>query len=508
MSQPPPPRLEMQGVSKRFGATVALDGVDFRVQPGEVHALVGENGAGKSTLMKVLSGVLTADRGSMSLDGAAYTPPNPLAARRAGVCMIYQELSLAPHLSAEQNILLGVEPSRFGWLDGRQLRRRARQALAQLGHEEIPTTVPVGQLSVGAQQLIEIARAVAVGCRVLVLDEPTSRLGQLDVGRLFELIRRLRAQQLAVVYISHFIEEVEMIADRFTVLRDGRNAGGGAVRHSSAEQIVNLMVGRKVGELYPHSRRRPGEVILEVSQLSGASRPQSAALELRRGEVLGIAGLVGSGRTELLRVIFGLDPVRRGTIRLASYRGAHSPAARWRQGAGMLCEDRQAESLALSMNVADNLTLSRLDGLGPGGLIWPARQWRATQLWIERLAIRCRDPRQCVRELSGGNQQKVALARLLYHDVDVLLLDEPTCGIDVASKAQIYQLMDRLASGDSAPGGKSRAVLMVSSYLPELLGVCDRIAVMHRGRLGPARPVEEVSEQSLMLEATGQAGST
>ena len=504
MKPPPLPRLEMRGVCKRFGATVALDDVDLTVQAGEVHALIGENGAGKSTLMKVLSGAHPADRGMMLLDGKPYSPRNPLVARRAGVCMIYQELSLAPHLSAEQNILLGVEPSWCGLLRRGEIRRRTVEALQQLEHAEIPVNLPVGRFPIAVQQLVEIARAVAVGCHILVLDEPTSSLSQFDVHRLFDLIGRLRRQQLAIVYISHVIEEVLEVADRFTVLRDGRNAGGGDVHGASSQQIVNSMVGREVGDLYPRARRTPGEVILEVNQLRGVAKPLAASFALRRGEVLGIAGLVDAGRTELLRILFGLDAIRDGTIKLATYEGSYSPSRRWAQGAGMVCEDRQQESLALSLSVADNMTLSRMQGLGPAGMVWPRRQERVTQQWMDRLAIRCRHPRQPVKELSGGNQQKVAIARLLHHDVDVLLLDEPTRGIDVGSKAQVYELIDQLATGDPNGQRAPRAVLIVSSYLPELLGVCDRIAVMHRGRLGPARSVNEVTEQSLMLEATGQ----
>ena len=262
-----------------------------------------------------------------------------------------------------------------------------------------------------------------------------------------------------------------------------------------------MMVGREIGDLYPHSVRQAGEEILSIDGLSGKTKPRAASLKLHRGEVLGIAGLVGAGRTELLRALFGLDAVESGDIRLATFVGAYSPSRRWAQSLGIVSEDRQGEGLATSMSIADNLTLSRLDGLGPAGLIRPAEQDRVTEHWIDTLRIRCDGPRQSVDSLSGGNQQKIASARLLHHEVDVLLLDEPTRGIDVGSKAQIYALIDELARGSE--GQPPRAVLMVSSYLPELLGVCDRIAVMCRGELGPARPVNEWNEHLLMLEATG-----
>ncbi|HWE97033.1 MAG TPA: sugar ABC transporter ATP-binding protein [Tepidisphaeraceae bacterium] len=490
-----PPRLRMRGIRKRFGATIALDGVDIEVASGEVLALVGENGAGKSTLMKVLSGAHAADEGSMALDGETYAPRSPLDARRRGVAMIYQELSLAPHLSVMENILLGTEPTRGPLIDWKRMREKAAAGLAAVGHPNIPLNLPAGLLSVAEQQLVEVARAVAVGSRVLVLDEPTSSLSRTDVEHLFALIRRLKTQGLGIVYISHFLEEVQAVGDRFTVLRDGRSVGGGMTADVSADEIIAMMVGRDVDDLYPRSRREPGEVVLEVSHLAGLDEPQSASLALRRGEVLGIAGLMGAGRTELLRAIFGLDPVRSGSVRVASYTGPASPARRWSQGIGMVSEDRKAEGLALSMSVAENLALPHLPAIPS-----PSRLDAAAWPWLDRLNVRLRSPRQPVGDLSGGNQQKVAIARLLHHDAQVLLLDEPTRGIDVASKAEIYRVIDDLAC-------RGKAVLLVSSYLPELLGVCDRIAVMCRGTLGPARLASETNEHQIMAEAIGSNSS-
>jgi ribose transport system ATP-binding protein len=435
-----------------------------------VCALVGQNGAGKSTLMSILSGALRPDAGEMSLDGLSYRPASPLEARRAGVAMIYQELSLAPHLSVAENMLLGAEPARFGLVQWDRVRSSAVRVLERLGHPEIDPDAPVSSLSVAGQQLVEIGRALAVGSRVIVLDEPTSSLGRRDVSRLFDLIRQLKAERHAIVYISHFLEEVKEIADRIVVLRDGRVAGEAGASELAPEDLVNLMVGRPVGDLFPRSPRTRGEPVLCLEGLS----PGSTALELHRGEILGIAGLVGAGRTTLLRTLIG------------------------RPGVGFVSEDRKGEGLAMSLDVADNLTLSRLEGLGPAGLVLPRRQEAAAATWIQRLAIRSRSVRQRIAELSGGNQQKVAIARLLHHGVDVLVLDEPTRGIDVGSKAQIYALLDALVS---AP--EPKAALLVSSYFPELLGLCDRIAVMHRGRLGPARPVAEWTEHTLTLAATG-----
>jgi ribose transport system ATP-binding protein len=499
VATPAAPRLEMRGVSKSFAATAALDGVDLSVAPGEVVALVGQNGAGKSTLMAILAGALAPDSGTMALDGRPYAPRDPLEARRAGVAMIYQELSVAPHLSVMENVVLGTEPTRAGFLQKDRALQLTRDVLARLGHPDIPPEAVVGHLSVAEQQLVEIARAFATGARVLVLDEPTSSLGRADVQRLFDLVRRLKADGHAVVYISHFIEEVKEVSDRFVVLRDGRNAGGGPTAGATREEIVSLMVGRRVEDLFPRSERRPGEVILEVEGLG----PGSIGLTVRRGEVLGIAGLMGAGRTRLLRTLFGLEPVRAGRIRVGAFSGPAAPPRRWEQGMGLLSEDRKGEGLALSLSVAENLALSRLRGLGPGPLVFPARMAEAARRWVDRLGIRAAGTGQAVRELSGGNQQKVALARLLHHDVDVLLLDEPTRGIDVASKAQIYALVDGLVAPVPNGGRGPKAVLVASSDLAELLGLSDRIAVMCRGRLGAPRPAAEWNEHSLMMAATG-----
>lgn len=493
-------RFAMRGIRKAFGATVALDGVDLSVRSGEVCALVGQNGAGKSTLMSILSGALSPDAGSMTLDGRPYAPRNPLEARRAGVAMIYQELSLAPHLSVMENILMGVEPARGGWLDWKTMRTRAEAALTELGRRDISPSAKVETLSVAAQQLVEIARAVALGAGVLVLDEPTSSLSRDDVRHLFDLIRRLESRGTAIVYISHFLEEVKEIADRVVVLRDGRNAGDIPV-DAPPDAIVKMMVGRQVDELFPRTERQRGEPVLEVSEL----QPGDASFTLHRGEVFGIAGLLGAGRTRLLRTIFGLAPVRSGRVKVSTYSGGASPHDRWKQGTGFLSEDRKSEGLALGLSIADNVTLTKLNPFGRAGLVLPRRQRTAASKWIERLQIRCAGPAQAAGELSGGNQQKLALARLLHHDVDVLILDEPTRGIDVGSKAQIYELIDALVS--PADAHEPRAILLVSSYFPELLGLCDRVAVMSRGRLGPPQSAAGLTEHDLVLMATGSSNA-
>ncbi|MCK4349288.1 MAG: sugar ABC transporter ATP-binding protein, partial [Candidatus Krumholzibacteria bacterium] len=388
-----------------------------------------------------------------------------------------------------------------------EVRRLAAGAMKQVGRPDIPLDIQVARLSVAERQLVEVARSVAIGCRVLVLDEPTSSLTQKDIQTLFELVRHLKTDGLAIVYISHVLEEVKEISDTFTVLRDGLPVGKGVTAAVEVHDIITMMVGRELEDLYLRSPRTPGDVVLEVNDMAGLGLPSLASLKLRRGEVLGIAGLVGSGRTELLRTIFGLDPVVRGEVKVGHFAGPASPSRRWAQGVGMVSEDRNREGLALNLSLADNLTMPKLKGLGPFGLVTPSGQVRASRPWIDRIPIRCLSPLQPLSDLSGGNQQKVAIARLLYADVDVLLLDEPTRGIDVGSKVQIYRLIDELTAGvnaDNSSGGRPpKAVLIISSYLPELLGICDRVAVMCRGRLGEARPVEEIDEHRIMLEATG-----
>jgi ribose transport system ATP-binding protein len=488
----------MNGITKRFGMTQALRGVSLELRAGEIHALVGENGAGKSTLMKVLSGAVTPDAGVMSLDGQPFVAGGPQDARRRGVAMIYQELTLAPHLSVEANIMLGQEQTRLGFIRRRLHDQRVREILALLQHPEIVPDSPVERLSPGAQQLVEIARALLVDARVLVLDEPTSALTQEDSRRLFDLMRRLRQRGVSLVYISHFLEEVEEIADRFTVLRDGQSVGGGAVGACTRDQVIEMMVGRRLTEQFPRLPHEIGAPVLELHGLAGRRLPIDASLTLRRGEVLGIAGLIGAGRTELLRALFGLDAVRTGRVIVKSVAGNAGPRRRIDQGVGLLSEDRKQEGLCLTQSIGDNLTYSWLKPYRWLGWLNLAARRRAARDWLTRLSVRCAGPEQPVGQLSGGNQQKVALGRLLHQQADILLLDEPTRGVDVGSKVEIYRLIGELAA-------QGKAVLFVSSYLPELLGVCDRLAVMTRGRLGPVKPVAEWSAEEVMAAAT--AGS-
>lgn len=493
----------MTGIAKRFGSTQALAGVDLNLRAGEVHALVGENGAGKSTLMKILSGAEKPDAGSMTFDGRPFEPSGPQAARRRGVAMIYQELTLAPHLSVQANITLGLEQTRLGFLNKAADRRRVQTALAILEHPEIRPDSPVSELSPAARQLVEIARALLINVRVLVLDEPTSSLTQEDARRLFGLMRRLKEKGVAIVYISHFLEEIQEIADRFTVLRDGKSVAAGRVADVTKDQIIAWMVGRDLHDQFPHVPHEIGEPILELDALAGFPLPRGVSLKLHRGEILGLAGIVGAGRTELLRVLYGLDPIKSGSLRIVASLGhrpgwgksAPTPRRRIAQGLGLLSEDRKVEGLALEQSLADNLTYSRLSPYSWLGWLNLPRRRRAVESWLARLKVRYAHPSQAVKELSGGNQQKIALARLLHQQADILLLDEPTRGVDIGSKAEIYRLIGELAA-------QGKAILLVSSYLPELLGVCDCLAVMNRGRLSPIRPINTWTPEEVMTYAT------
>jgi ribose transport system ATP-binding protein len=450
--------------------------------------------------MKVLSGALSPDSGTMHLDGQPYAPDGPLSALRRGIAMIYQELNLAPDLTVAQNVMLGREPRRFGWVDADAMRDEARRALTRLGHAQLPVDRRVAELGPAERQLVEIARALSARARVVVMDEPTSSLSASDAEHLFEVVGRLRDDGVAVIYISHFLEEITRLADRYVVLRDGRSVAAGEMAGASAESLIEPMTGRAVDTAFPRIAHAPGEVVLELHALSGRRLPQAASVSLRRGEILGIAGLVGAGRTELLRALYGLDPVRSGRVRIAGHEDAGAPPrVRLAQGVGLLSEDRKAEGLAQSMSIADNLTLTHLPRLSRLGVLQRRARSERVEHWMQSLGVRAAGPAAAVSSLSGGNQQKVALGRLLDLDADVLLLDEPTRGIDVGSKAEIYRMVGELAA-------RGKAIIFVSSYLPELLGVCDRIAVMHRGRIGQARDVADWSESSLLAAATMETG--
>jgi ribose transport system ATP-binding protein len=488
--------LRMEQISKRFGATCALDDVDFSLRKGEVHALIGENGAGKSTLVKILSGAILPDSGSITLDGRSFVPAHPLDCRRRGIAMIYQELNLAPDLTVEENVMLGRETHRLGFLKRKTMQKNVGNILEFVHHQEIEPSVPVKKLSVGAKQIVEIARALIGEAKVLIMDEPTSSLTQEDTRRLFQIIRNLKSKGVSIIYISHFLEEVQEVADRVTVLRDGKRVHTGQMRDTNVDEMIQMMVGQKFVEMFPKIPHESGGVLLQLNGFKGKKMAEQVDLALREGEILGVAGLIGSGRTETLRAVFGLDRIERGYLvvrQTKTHKG--KPWIRIGQGIGLLSEDRQEEGLALSLSVADNLTLSHFSPYVRGGLLRLRKRRKAVESRLEQVKIKASDPDQPVSGLSGGNQQKVALARLLHQQADILLLDEPTRGIDVMSKSQIYEWMGKLVQG-------GKAIIFVSSYLPELLGICDKIAVFHRGMLVDFRPVAQWDAQRVMTVAT------
>ena len=488
----------MRGIGKSFGGVHALRGVDLEVAEGEVHALIGENGAGKSTLMKVLSGALHADRGEMLLGGAPYEPRDPLQARKLGISMVYQELNLALHLTVEENLMLGMEDSRLGFIRREKYTGRIAQALETLSHPDLTPHVKVGDLSPAARQLVEIARGLITDTRVFVLDEPTSSLSRVDTEHLFEVIRLLRSRGVSIIYISHFLEEVKQVADRFTVLRDGETVGRGDVASTSTDKIIELMVGRPLTEMFPRVPHSIGGEMFTVKGLAGDKLPVSVSFTVRSGEILGLAGLVGAGRSESLRVLYGLRNRNGGEVRIAKYSAPEEtfrPHRMIRRGLSFLSEDRKNEGLALKRSIAENITFSTLERVSRWGMVSDRTVNSLSGKWVDRLSIKVGAVTDHAESLSGGNQQKVAIARLLEENADIFMLDEPTRGIDVGSKVEIFRLI-----GELAVSGK--AVVIVSSYLPELLGVCDTIAVMHRGVLGPKRPVTEWNEYSIMNEAT------
>jgi ribose transport system ATP-binding protein len=491
-------RLRLNGIRKSFGATHALKGVSLSVHAGAGLAVIGENGAGKSTLMKVLSGAHAPDAGTMELDGEPYAPSDPLEARRRGVAMIYQELNLAPHLTVEENIVLGVEPSRWGLLDRRRRREEARKALADL-HTSISPSAPVSALTIAQQQLVEIARALVHEPRVLILDEPTSSLTGVDVEHLYAVLDRLRARGVSILYISHFLEECQRVCSDYVVLRDGESVGAGDLTSVPMREIIRMMVGREVNELYPRTPHTIQGPLLELRRLAGRPKPRSMTCVVREGEIFGLFGLIGAGRTETLRALFGLDAVESGTAHIGGMDvTGWSPRKQLRGGMALLSEDRKREGLLLNRSIAENLLITRPEPISRAGFLRLRAEQHMALDWMERLDVRAQGAQQPVGELSGGNQQKVAFGRLLYHQARLLLLDEPTRGIDVGSKASIYRRIGRAAE-------QGKTVVLVSSYIPELLGVCDTIAVCCRGEVVAVKPAAEWNEHDLISAAIGQS---
>ncbi len=495
--------LHMRHISKSFPGVQALSDVELTVERGEILALVGENGAGKSTLMRILNGVFAPDAGQILWNGQPVTLHSPHDAQRLGISMIHQELALIPYLDVGKNIYLGREPrgSLPGTVNWAKLYEQARQQLDRLGLDLDPRR-QVRFLPLAQQQMVEVAKALSLDARLIVMDEPTSSLTEREVETLFQQMRVLRAQGVSVIYISHRLEEVFAIADRVAVLRDGSLVGCRPVADLTPEQVIRMMVGRELSQVYEKGGEASvGDVVLAVEHLSREGAIQDVTFRLHAGEILGVAGLVGAGRTELAETLFGVHPATSGTIRLNGQEVTiQRPAQAIRNGIALVPEDRKAAGLFLRMNVATNIVMALLGRLAQWGIIPWARVEQIARDFVERLDIRTPSLQQRVRNLSGGNQQKVVIARWLTLEPKVLILDEPTRGIDVGAKAEIYRLMHQLA-------GRGVGILMISSELPEILGVSDRVLVMREGRLVGEFDPRTATQDDLMSAATGSGDS-
>ena len=472
------PRLEVRDIAKEYPGVRALAGVTFDVRAGEVHALLGENGAGKSTLIKIMSGVVQPDRGAILVDGVATKLAGPDDARAAGVATIYQELLLFPELTVAENIFLGHAPKgRFGRIELGETNRRARALLASLEIDDLDAEATVGALSVGNRQRVEILRALSHDARVLIMDEPTAALTEADVRRLFDIVRRLRGRGVGIIYISHRMDEIFEISDRVTVLRDGAYIGTRATAETNSGELVHMMVGRRIEALFPKIEVPIGEPVLEVSHLVAKPMTRDVSLTVRAGEIVGLAGLVGSGRSELAQALFGITPAVSGEVRLnGRVVTIRSPADARELGLAYVPEDRGTQGLVRPMSVRHNFSLAALPILTRFGFIDRAAERRLAQDAVKQFDVKTHSLDEAAGRLSGGNQQKIVLGKWLANKPRLLILDEPTRGIDVGAKAEIHRLM-----GDLVKQGV--AILMISSELPEALGMSDRVLVMREGRI-------------------------
>ncbi len=489
--------LRVEGLCKRFPGVIALQDVRLSLRRGEVLAVLGENGAGKSTLMKILAGVQTPDEGQILLDGKSVEFPNVATALERGVVLIHQELNLADNLDVGANIFLGREPRRWGFIDRERIANESRAWLERVSLRVSPQTI-VGDLPIGQQQLVEIAKAVSTSARILIMDEPTSSLSQHETDALFRVIERLRQQGVSIIYISHRLAEVRQIADRVVVLRDGRNAGELSRDEITEQRMVSLMVGREASSVYQRGPSSIGNGALHVTDFVTPQHPKHPLnFELRRGEMVALAGLVGAGRTEVLQTLFGITPALRGTVRVAEQPvQLDSPRRAIDAGLALVPEDRKQQGLILEMSVAQNMSLPGLArNRIAGAFLNEAREQQDAVAMIERLRIKTPHARQTIQFLSGGNQQKAVLAKWLLLNPSILLLDEPTRGVDVGAKEEIYRLMEQIAA-------QGTAILFVSSELPEVLALADRVLVMHDGEITAQLERNELSEETIMAAAT------
>lgn len=490
--------LEMQGIAKSFGGTHALKGIDFELKAGEIHALLGENGAGKSTLIKILGGIHKPDRGQIIIGGEAATIDSVQSARAYGIGIIHQEIVLVPYLSVAENIFLGREPvNKWGFKDEKLMKAQAKRMIEQLGLS-IDVTTLVGELTVAQQQLIEIVKAISFNVKILVMDEPTSSLSDEEVNRLFATMEKLRQQNVGIIYISHRLEELFKMADRITVIRDGGYIGTKRTSETNAEDLVAMMVGRELESFYSRTYSVQDEEVLRVEGLSRDTVFEDISFRVRKGEILGFSGLVGAGRSELMQTIFGAYRHNRGRIYLhgkeVSFKNCRQAIEK---GIAMVPEDRKGQGLVLDNSVGFNITLTNLDQLmGSRFLVSEKKRSRQIGKYVSDLNIKTASPDIEVSSLSGGNQQKVVIAKWLATEPQLLILDEPTRGVDVGAKSEIYSIINRLANA-------GLAIIMVSSDLPEIINMCDSVCVMRSGRIAAQLNREELSQENIMRYATG-----
>jgi ABC-type sugar transport system ATPase subunit len=495
------PFIEFKSLTKRFPGVLALDAVSFSIERGSCHALIGENGAGKSTLGKILAGVYTADGGQMRLDGELIHPASPLAARQLGIAMVHQELAFCPNLSVAENLCLGDMPRRTGFVDRAALRARAKEMLATI-HADIDPDAIIGTLSTGKEQLVQVAAAVGTGAKIIVMDEPTSSLSAGETRELFTLVSQLKARGLTLIYVSHRMEELFALCDRITVLRDGRHVSTEPIPATTPARVVTQMIGRELRVQTPaHLTRELGPERLRVEGLWSPRKFSNLNLNVRAGEIVGMAGLVGAGRSETAQAIFGLDPAVTGAI---TVKGQPLPLgsidAALAAGLGLVPEDRKRQGLVLALNCRENTSLATLPLLTRAGWVRRTAERALTKRYSDRLRVKTPSSEAIIAGLSGGNQQKIALAKWLARDCDVLIIDEPTRGVDVGAKAEIYQLLDELAC-------EGKALLVISSELPELIGLCRRILVMRNGQIAGELPRAQFSEAGLMQLMAGVASA-
>lgn len=488
--------LELQHITKRYPGVLALDDVSVSFEQGEVHALLGENGAGKSTLIKVLAGAIQPNAGTVVIRGQSYDRITPQKSRDLGIGVIYQEFTLVPTLTVAENIFLGKECRNGAFLNKKEMIRRAAAILQELD-VPIDPAVPVKTLSVAYQQIVEIAKATANDVQLLVMDEPTAPLTSSEVEILFQLVRKLVKNGVTIVFISHRLEELFAITDRITILRDGQYIKTLETKDTNQEELISLMVGRDIGDQYPGRHAKIGPAVLDVRHLYAADYVQDASFTVHAGEIVGLAGLIGAGRTELVRAIYGADPVQWGEIYLNGNKvELRSPARAITKGLALVPENRKEQGVVLSMSITDNMVMSVSKKLSRGCFLSRKKIRSIVQKYIDGLRIKTPSPAQRVVNLSGGNQQKVVIGKFLASDASVYIFDEPTRGIDVGAKHEIYQVMNHLVE-------QGKAIIMISSELPEILGMSDRILVMHEGRIVGELPKEEATQERIMAYASG-----